>query len=92
MTPCLSSGGGEVCLGDMVTGLQGLKNTWVKDRQGCLILGDLCGKKTSFLFTKRIICCHGNSRERGGSGWRGGCVVMGLALGEVPEQELGVAL
>lgn len=48
MTLCLSSGGGEVCLGDMVTGLQGLKNTWVKDRQGCLILDDLCEKKKFF--------------------------------------------
>lgn len=30
VTPCLSYGCGEVCLGDMVTGLQDSNNTWVK--------------------------------------------------------------
>lgn len=48
VTPRLSYGGGEVGLGDVVTGLQGLKNTWIKHRQGCLILGDLCEKEQQF--------------------------------------------
>lgn len=48
VTPCLSYGGGEVGVGEVVTGLQGSKNTWVKHRQGCLILGDLCEKEKQF--------------------------------------------
>lgn len=54
-------------MGEVVTGLQGSKNTWVKHRQGCLILGDLCEKEKQFcIYQKKkkiIFCCHGNSRR-----------------------------
>lgn len=91
VTPCLSYGGGEVGLGDVVTGLQGLKNTWIKHRQECLILSDLCEKEKQFFVCQEkpsVAMETVGGKGKWGNGWKRRCVVMGLPLGKVPEQEL----
>lgn len=68
-------------MGD-VTGLQGLTDAWIEDRQGCLILGELFEKeKQFFVYLEDHLPLPWKQLE-------GGVVVMGLALGEVPGQEL----
>lgn len=75
-------------MGDAVTGLQGLKNTWIKDRHGCLILGDLCEKEKQFCVYQEshlLMPWKQEGRGRELEGWACG---MGLPLREVPGQEL----
>lgn len=77
MTPCPIEGGREVCFGD-ATGLQGLTNTWIEDRQGCLILGELLEKEEQFFvyLEDHLLLPWKQLEGRGG------------ASGEVPGQEL----